>query len=402
MIGRRRSRRVRGTRRPRSGAAWWIRLILSVLLFAVSLLAVVPAETTALWIASIAVMGWGYIIAVAALLLLLGPPRRGQRAALATVINLVTVVLALSPFLRAVPVARALPARVAVFGDTTPRGGPSAPPRAQPLSLRRWLTPVGAPQVAITTERYASRPGGDLAVDMYRRTSSSAAAPLVLMVHGGSWSGGTRRDLPALNSYLAARGYVVASPEYRLAPSHPFPAARDDIRAALAYLRANATRLGIDPARVVLMGRSAGGEIALLVAYTTPDAGIRGAVGYYSPTDLRYGYDHPSNPAVLNSTRVLEQYLAGTPRTMPAQYDSASPISFASTAVPTLLLHGRRDELVSVHQSVRLDSALSLAGKQHLLVELPWATHGCDYNFVDACGQLGTFALERFLAAVTR
>lgn len=253
----------------------------------------------------------------------------------------------------------------------------------------------------MSTEKYASRPDGDLYLDVYRRPIGGPA-PLVLIVHGGSWSGGTRHDLAALNSYLAARGYAVASPDYRFAPKHPFPAARDDVREALAYLRANAARLGLDPARVVLMGRSAGGELALLVAYTTPDAGIRGAIGYYSPSDLRYGFTHPSNPRVLNSTGVLEQYLSGTPATAGATYDAASPITFASSAVPTLLLHGSRDELVSVMQSVRLDSALARAGRTHLLMRLPWATHGCDYNFSGPCAQLGTFALERFLAAVTR
>ncbi len=260
----------------------------------------------------------------------------------------------------------------------------------------------------MSTERYATRPGGDLYLDIYRRptagaaATAAAAAPLVLMIHGGSWSGGSRRDLAPLNKYLAARGYVVASPDYRFAPAHPFPAARDDVRDAVAYLRANAARLGIDPTRVVTMGRSAGGELALLVAYTIPDVGIRGAVGYYAPSDLRYGFTHPSNPRVLNSTRVLEQYLGGTPTTAGAAYDAASPINFATSAVPTLLLHGGADELVSVMQSVRLASALARAGRPHLFLRLPWATHGCDYNFLGPCAQLGTFALERFLAAVTR
>lgn len=381
----------------------WLRVLVSVLLFGLSLLAVVPAPTTTLWLISVAVMGWGYLLAAAALVLLLIPRHRGSVAHVATLLNLATVALALSPLVRAIPVAAALPARLAVFGDTAPRRLAGAPPRQEPLALRNLLLPAQSPGVVRTTEKYATRSDGDLYLDVYRRplATRTGVAPLVLVVHGGSWSGGDRTDMARLNGYLAARGYVVAAPDYRLAPAHPFPAARDDIRAALAYLGTNAARLGVDTTRVVVMGRSAGGELALLVAYTTPGAGIRGAVGYYAPTDLRYGFAHPSNPHVLNSTRTLRQYLAGTPATAGARYDAASPINFAATAVPTLLVHGGSDELVSVRQSERLDSALARAGKSHLLVLLPWATHGCDYNFAGACAQIGTFALERFLAAVT-
>lgn len=378
-----------------------IRPILSVLLFAVSLLAVLRAPTTMLWVVSIAVMEWGWALAIVALLMIAVPPHRGAWAKLSTVLNLITVALALSPLARAIPIASALPARVATFGDTAPRSLSGTSPRSKPLSLMRLVRPATSPGVVMSTERFATHPDGDLYLDVYRRIIAGPA-PLVLMIHGGSWSGGTRRDLAPLNNYLAARGYVVASPDYRFAPKHPFPAARDDVREAVAYLRANATRLGIDPARVVMMGRSAGGELALLVAYTTPDAGIRGAVGYYAPSDLRYGFTHPSNPRVLNSTRVLEQYLSGTPATAGDAYDAGSPITFASAAVPTLLVHGESDELVSVMQSVRLDAALTRAGRPHLLVRLPWATHGCDYNFLGPCAQLATFALERFLAAATR
>lgn len=386
--------------RPRGGAgvALWIRAILSALLFGVALLTVFPAPTTMLWLVEVAVTEWGFVLAIAALALIAVGPRGTGTGALASVLNLTTIVLALSPWIRAESVAQTLPSRIAVFGDTAPH----APGRNGVLSLRVLVTREAAPDVRVTTETYAVHGGHPLALDVYRASSTTGAAPLVLMIHGGSWSGGTRRDIPDLNRYLAARGYVVAAPDYLLAPDDPFPAARDDIADALRYLRTNATKLGVDTSRVVLMGRSAGGELALLVAYTLGDAGIRGAIGFYSPTDMRYAYAHPSNPHVLNSVHVLQQYLAGTPASGGARYAAASPIGFAGTAVPTLLLHGDRDELVSVMQSVRLDSALASVGKPHLLLRLPWATHGCDFAFTGPCGQIGTYAVERFLAAVTR
>ena len=88
---------------------------------------------------------------------------------------------------------------------------------------------------------------------------------------------------------------------------------------------------------------------------------------------------------------------------MESRYLEASPFAFASaTRVPTLLVHGTRDELVSVMQSRRLDRRLSRYGVSHFLLELPWATHGCDYFITGPCGQLETQAIARFLSIVTR
>jgi acetyl esterase/lipase len=224
-----------------------------------------------------------------------------------------------------------------------------------------------------------------------------------VVVHGGSWQGGDSTQLTALNRYLAARGYVVAAINYRLLPDHPFPAAHDDLRAAIDYLKRNASALGLDPQRIVLLGRSAGGQLALLVAYTAGDSAIRGAIGIYPAIDLAYAYDHPSDPRLLDGRAVVSAYLGGTPDQVPAAYAAASPTSFAGPhSPPTLLIHGGRDELVSPTQSRRLAALLAQASRPHLLLELPWATHGCDAHFSGPAGQVSTYAIERFLAAVTQ
>lgn len=384
-----------------------IRLALSAILFAASLLTVLSAPSTKLWLLEVVVTEWGYVLALLALValaLLLLRPRSGALGFASSALVGVAAVLFLTPLARAIPVARRLPADVAsAFGAVAPRSAPGALARSAPLSAAALVGAIRSPRVRVTTETYGSTvAGGALRLDLYRGNAATPA-PLVIIVHGGSWSGGVRGDLAPLNRYLAARGYVVASPDYRLAPAFPFPAGLNDVRDALTYLRANAARFGIDTGRVVLMGRSAGGEIALTLAYTAGDPGIKGAVGYYSPVDLRYAYANPSDPHVLNSGAVLRQYLGGPPAAPGSAYDSASPINFVGAAtVPTLLVHGARDELVSAMQSQRLDSVLARAGVPHLLVSLPWATHGCDYNLRGPCGQIATYALERFLAAVTR
>ena len=94
--------------------------------------------------------------------------------------------------------------------------------------------------------------------------------------------------------------------------------------------------------------------------------------------------------------------MGGSPARVEQAYFDASPINFVSAgSPPTLLIHGLRDELVPPDQSARLDDRLQKAGVKHLLVSLPWATHGCDRSFAGPCGQLTTYAVERFLDAVT-
>jgi acetyl esterase/lipase len=74
----------------------------------------------------------------------------------------------------------------------------------------------------------------------------------------------------------------------------------------------------------------------------------------------------------------------------------------SGSTVPTLLIHGEKDELVWVRQSERLDAKLAAAHRPHLFLKLPWATHGCDYNFNGPCGQISTYAIENFLGEVMR
>lgn len=369
-----------------------VRLLGGAVSFGLATLAVVPAPTYLLWQASVAVTEYGHVLALLALAPALPGWRRTWRGRIGAALGVTAALLALSPLARAVPVAQALPEQLdAAFG--------SASTAAAPLQLAPLLQP--APQGAPQRITYAAVGNKTLALDYYAPQGASAPAPLVVVIHGGSWQGGDSTQLPALNAYLAERGYAVAALNYRLAPAHPFPAAADDVRSALGYLKTNAAELGIDPARIVLLGRSAGAQLALLVAYTANDPAIRGAVSFYGPTDMAWGYANPTNPLVLDSRGVLEAYLGGTPDSAPAAYAAASPIRFVGPETPpTLLIHGPRDELVRYAQSTRLAQQLTAAGRPHLLLRLPWATHGADWNFHGPSGQLSTYAIEHFLRAV--
>jgi dipeptidyl aminopeptidase/acylaminoacyl peptidase len=106
---------------------------------------------------------------------------------------------------------------------------------------------------------------------------------------------------------------------------------------------------------------------------------------------------------VYDSYSALRTFLNGEPSQVPQAYRESSPINYIGPhTVPTLLVHGTMDPLVSVLQSQRLDSALAAAKRPHYFVQLPWATHGCDYVFNGPCGQITTFAIEKFLKAVAK
>lgn len=374
-----------------------LRLSLAIIVFLASLLAVLPEPTYNLWKLAIGVTEWGWVLALVALALLLPGLSGGAMGRVAAVLSVIALILSLSPLVRAVPIARELPARLErAFGSA-----PGAMPRSAPLVLIDIVRGVKSPAVNVSTHAYVVRNGAPLELDLYRASPRPANAPLVIMIHGGSWRGGVRGDLASLNRYLAARGYVVAAISYRLAPEHPHPAASEDVAAAIAYLKSNATEHGVDSSRIVLIGRSAGGQLALLAGYTVVDPAIRGVAAFYAPSDQKYGYDNPSNPRVFDSRGILEGFLGGTPASVPAAYASSSPINYVGAhTIPTLLIHGTRDELVFAAQSERLAERLAAAGRPHLYVELPWGRHGCDYNFSGPCGQISTFAVERFLGAV--
>ena len=384
-----------------------LRIWIAVILFLAALLAVMPAQTYNLWKASIAGSEWGHFVAIAAIVALMIPGWwRSISGQLAAGITVVAAVLAMSPSVRAFLASRELDS-----GLKSAFGAESATAIDRPIELMPLFRRPAFNGVSVATIRYAVRDDKPLELDLYRKSAGTDSAtaraakplPLVITLHGGSWAGGDRRDLPELNYHLASRGYVVAALSYRFAPQHPFPAASEDVNDAVEYLKSHARNLGIDSTRIVLLGRSAGGQLALNSAYTKVDPSIKGVIALYAPSDQQWGWEHPTNPRVYDSYAALRTFLNGEPSQIPAAYKAASPINFVGAhTVPTLLIHGAMDPLVSIQQSQRLDSALAAARRPHYLVKLPWATHGCDYVFNGPCGQISTYAIDRFLKAVTR
>jgi acetyl esterase/lipase len=259
----------------------------------------------------------------------------------------------------------------------------------------------GAPAVSAEVVPFAEHDGDPLSFHFYRAVAQSAA-PCVIVLHTGGWNGGSWDEFQAFNSHLARRGYAVAVVDYRLAPRWQWPAQRDDVLDAVRVLRERAAEFGVDPTRFVLLGRSAGGQIAEAVGYGSEFTGLRGVIAFYAPADMFLAFEYARSDDILNSLKLLRDYLGGDPAERAEVYRNASGIGLVNSASPpTLLLHGRRDELVWFRQSERLAARLTAAGVPNSLIALDWATHAFDYNPHGPGGQLSTRAVDHFLDSVT-
>ena len=228
-------------------------------------------------------------------------------------------------------------------------------------------------------------------------------APWVLLIHGGGWESGDSSQLAELNSLLAGWRVAVFAITYRLAPQNKWPAPLDDARAAVEFIRTHASEFRIFPERWAVVGRSAGGQIAGVLAYTMPENAPKGLVSLYAPSDLFLAWKSSKPGAILEPLTLLKNYLGGSPQEVPEQYQTGSPLLLATAAsCPTLLVHGQKDKLVWCRQSERLDARLRDLRVPVTFLSLPWATHGFDFNLGGPGGQLFTQTLRRFLAQVLK
>jgi acetyl esterase/lipase len=385
------------------------RLVFLIIFFLISLLAVFKAPAYYLWLLAIMVTEYPLIFVVIAMLLTAWGIWVTPYKILGYWIGAITILLFLSPIIRAQLLSEDM--REDMVKSFTGNGKPPVFPGRSVFSFGGLLK--GTQVVGYKTLTYTKYPGIDLTLDYYKGTPSLSSLspgegrgevlPCIVVIHGGSWSSGDSQQLPELNSYLGARGYNVASINYRMAPKYQTPAPVEDVKKALAYLSEHAAELGIDTTKFVLLGRSAGAQIALLAAYTLHDKRIKGVVDFYGPADMVWGYSIPSNPLIMDSRGVMDRYIGGSYKQVPGKYVACSPIEFADTgAIPTLIIHGSNDVLVSPEHSRRLDLKLMQLNIRHYWLKLPWATHGFDYNINGPGGQLSTFAVETFLNTITQ
>jgi acetyl esterase/lipase len=254
--------------------------------------------------------------------------------------------------------------------------------------LAQQSQPPASPQIpsdiAADLDVEYSRVGERVAMDILR-PKSAGVRPAVLAIHGGGFRRGSRTSYIPLCITLARQGYVCATASYRLAPRHQFPAAVEDAKAAVRFLRVNAAKYGIDPARIGVTGGSAGGHLALMVGLTgasklfegsgpnlDQSSQVQAVVNYYGPTDFTQSYGKS-----VDAHEVLPLFLGGDLEHNRRQHIAASPLYYVTPlAAPTLTVHGTKDTYVEYNQGVWITDKLKAAGVEAELETLEGAGHG--------------------------
>jgi acetyl esterase len=242
------------------------------------------------------------------------------------------------------------------------------------------------PSPAVTEQPnlvYATVDGEPILLDAYLPATTPKQRPAVVLIHGGGWGTGTSTDFVDYARQLALVGFVVFSINYRLAPAHPYPAAVDDVRAAIRWLRAPAqvAAFHIDPTRIGTWGASAGGHLAGMLATLgrgslAKGARVRVAISWSGPMDFTlesgtYSSVMPPDDTPVPAFLHCSYADAGCAATEAA----ASPITHVDKTDAPMLLANSEGELVPPNQATRMADALKAAHVKYQLIIYPGVRH---------------------------
>jgi acetyl esterase/lipase/protocatechuate 3,4-dioxygenase beta subunit len=207
--------------------------------------------------------------------------------------------------------------------------------------------------------------------------------PVAVHVHGGGWVSGSRSTgtrFTELKETLLARGYLVVSLDYRLAPAHKYPSQIQDVKCAIRHLRSRASRYGLDPDRIGVWGGSAGGQLVALLGTADAGAGFDDAGGFQEISSEVQAVIALSAITDFTSPEELRDDYSRVFRTWPdptsAEMIEASPVTHVTPDdAPFFLIVGDEDELVLPAQSVRMNQLLQDAGVSSSLLRVLHADH---------------------------
>ena len=253
-------------------------------------------------------------------------------------------------------------------------------------------TPGTGTFTTIENLEYARIGTDSLQLDLRIPDGSGGPFPVILYLHSGAWITGDRTGGPAIRQ--ASRGYAVASIDYPLAPKYVWPSQLQACKAAVRWLRANAARFNLDPARIGVFGTSAGGHLAAMMGTTNGDPEFEGlelgnpqfssavkvVVDLYGPVDL-LKIDEQKLPCYgnlsANSPFMPPSLLMGCPiQECKEKTETSNPINYITRDDPPfLIMQGQLDCLTPWQQSKMLYDALVANGVTANLYLLPTAQH---------------------------
>ncbi len=266
---------------------------------------------------------------------------------------------------------------------------------------------ISAKRVTVEqNQRFSEQKGKAGLCDVYLPASDppESGYPVVIVIHGGGWAAGDKWSIATYSRLLAQEGIVAVAINYRLAPTHKFPAQVDDVRSAMVWVYQNAQRLKLNSKQVGLFGYSAGGHLsALLASLADETMVVRAAASNWSVTDARWkqlpkirAVCAGGPPCAFRSLPIdnsaMAYFLGGSRREKPEAYIAASPAAHVSGDDPvTQLFHGEGDALVPLagtrdfHKSqvnAGIDSRLAVIPKQgHMLTFISPTTYQTVVNF---------------------
>jgi acetyl esterase/lipase len=217
--------------------------------------------------------------------------------------------------------------------------------------------------------------------DLYFNLNSTKPTPIIINIHGGGWNKGVKESQSGFNTFFKA-GFAVANMEYRLSPQAKAPAAIEDTRCMLIYIINHAKELNIDPTKIVIMGGSAGGHLALMGGLlgndhrfdancnSTENIKVAAIIDKYGITDV---YDWTFGK--LKSKSAFEWL--GVKVADEDFIKSVSPINYITkNSPPIFIVHGDADPTVPYQQSVDLYKKLQKNGIKSEFITLEGGLHG--------------------------
>lgn len=240
--------------------------------------------------------------------------------------------------------------------------------------VKKQYPSISLPEITATVveERnlnYVNTGNRNLQLDaFYIKQKSKKKNPAIIIIHGGGWRSGNRTQHYALAQALAVKGYACFTPEYRLSTEAYYPAAVQDIKAAVQWIKANAAKYAVDTNKIVLMGFSAGGQLAALVGNTNgyqqfePNAKLKASTNVQAIADIdgTLSFIHPESSETKPSPNIgaSEYWLGYNTTENPELWKEASPLSHAGVnSLPTLFLnsslermHAGREDYIRILQ----------------------------------------------------
>jgi acetyl esterase/lipase len=288
--------------------------------------------------------------------------------------------------------------------------------RGVSLNMRRYLQAQidsEGPGRPSQTINHATVNGTPLALDVYLpRERPRTPGRALLVIHGGFWAAGDKGQASIQSRRLAELGFTVFDVQYRISPQPNWKTATGDVKCAIGWVKQHASTpdWNVDPAKLTLLGRSAGGHLALMAAYTPTDpdlpascdAGdttVDAVISLYGPTDLTWGYANPANKLVSDSRAKIRAFLGGAPEEVADRYHALSPIDRVTPAAPrTLLAHGGRDQFVPHGHMGLLAARLRSNGVPCETLFIPYAQHAFDFVVGGFSDQILEAEMLKFLA----